>query len=341
MQRGLGIALVALGGALLVAGGHRLRPHTPVASAPQDVHDQRFDFGTALVGEIIEHVFELTNPHHDALVVTAVRSSCGCTVPGETPDRIAPGATARIPVTVHLDRPEYDFGQSVTLVFERRPLVHLRIAGTVVRPVPRRIEFGTVRRDVPVEQRFPVFGGTGALVPVAGVEVPAPYLVATVEDDSSATATFVTLALGPHAPAGAFKVPVVVTIGTNPAERHTVTVSGYVLDQVEIDPRGPIGFGVLGPGEERTLAVRIYTPYGDPVTIDSIEAVPPEHVRWKILDREPGSVVLAITMTGGFPKRLMEAALHVRVRSSAWTRTAPIVLRAMGPGPDGESEIEP
>ncbi len=76
------------------------------------------------------------------------------------------------------------------------------------------------------------------------------------------------------------------------------------------------------------------------MTIDSIEAVPAEHVRWEIRDREPRSVALAITITGGFPKRLMEVALHVRVRSGAWTRTAPIVLRAMGPGPDDESGID-
>ena len=76
------------------------------------------------------------------------------------------------------------------------------------------------------------------------------------------------------------------------------------------------------------------------MSIDAIEAVPPEPVRWEIRDGEAGSVSLAITVTGGLPRRLLEVALNVRVRSGAEIHTARIVLRAMGPAPDGESGID-
>jgi len=58
--------------------------------------EKAFDFGTVMEGEIVEHDFTFTNTGNDPLILSKVRSSCGCTVPSWPKVPIAPGKTAVI-----------------------------------------------------------------------------------------------------------------------------------------------------------------------------------------------------------------------------------------------------
>lgn len=55
-----------------------------------------FDFGKIKKGDVVEHVFEVTNTGKNPLVISNVQPTCGCTVPDFTKDPIAPGQKGKI-----------------------------------------------------------------------------------------------------------------------------------------------------------------------------------------------------------------------------------------------------
>jgi len=60
--------------------------------------ESSFDFGDINQGDRVEHVFEFENTGTDALVLTDVRTTCGCTAPEWPREPIAPGETSSIMV---------------------------------------------------------------------------------------------------------------------------------------------------------------------------------------------------------------------------------------------------
>lgn len=57
---------------------------------------QEHDFGTLKKGEIVQHIYEITNTGDQPLVISEVRPACGCTVPDYTKEPIAPGKKGQV-----------------------------------------------------------------------------------------------------------------------------------------------------------------------------------------------------------------------------------------------------
>lgn len=55
-----------------------------------------FDFGKIKKGDVVEHVFEVTNTGENPLIISNVQPTCGCTVPDFTKNPIAPGQKGKI-----------------------------------------------------------------------------------------------------------------------------------------------------------------------------------------------------------------------------------------------------
>ncbi|MBN2441620.1 MAG: DUF1573 domain-containing protein [Spirochaetales bacterium] len=56
------------------------------------------DFGDIEQGARVEYAFEFTNTGTDMLKIIEVKSTCGCTIPGDYSKEVAAGKTGRIPV---------------------------------------------------------------------------------------------------------------------------------------------------------------------------------------------------------------------------------------------------
>lgn len=60
--------------------------------------EKSFDFGEITQGEKVEHVFEFENTGNEPLILSDVRTTCGCTAPEWPREPIAPGKTGRLKV---------------------------------------------------------------------------------------------------------------------------------------------------------------------------------------------------------------------------------------------------
>lgn len=60
--------------------------------------EEKFDFGDIHQGDKVEHVFKFENSGTEPLILTDVRSTCGCTVPKWPREPIPPGQKSKITV---------------------------------------------------------------------------------------------------------------------------------------------------------------------------------------------------------------------------------------------------
>ncbi|MEM9389919.1 MAG: DUF1573 domain-containing protein [Bacteroidota bacterium] len=60
--------------------------------------EDKFDFGDIYQGDKVEHIFKFENTGNEALIITNVQTTCGCTAPNWPRDPVAPGQEAEIKV---------------------------------------------------------------------------------------------------------------------------------------------------------------------------------------------------------------------------------------------------
>ncbi len=90
------------------------------------------DYGTIENGSNGERVFSFTNTGNADLIITNVKSSCGCTIPKKPEDPIAPGESSEIVVRYDTNRVG-PFRKTITVSTnqENDPIIALKIKGTV------------------------------------------------------------------------------------------------------------------------------------------------------------------------------------------------------------------
>ena len=89
---------------LIVVALINLIGYTASAQAKISFKNETVDYGKIVKGSDGVRVFEFTNTGDAELVVTNVKSSCGCTVPKKPEGPIAPGASGSIEVKYDTNR---------------------------------------------------------------------------------------------------------------------------------------------------------------------------------------------------------------------------------------------
>ncbi|SDR95968.1 Protein of unknown function [Formosa sp. Hel1_31_208] len=92
------------------------------------------DYGTIEKGANGVRVFEFTNTGNAPLIITNVKSTCGCTVPKKPEGPIMPGETGEIEVKYDTNRVN-PIRKTITVTSNAdRPTVALKIKGLVIDP---------------------------------------------------------------------------------------------------------------------------------------------------------------------------------------------------------------
>ncbi|TXG35709.1 DUF1573 domain-containing protein [Seonamhaeicola maritimus] len=90
------------------------------------------DYGTIEKGSDGVRVFEFTNTGDAPLIISNVKSSCGCTIPSKPKDPIMPGKTGEIKVKYDTNRVN-PIRKTITVISNAdTPTVALKIKGLVV-----------------------------------------------------------------------------------------------------------------------------------------------------------------------------------------------------------------
>lgn len=92
------------------------------------------DYGTIEKGSNGVRVFEFTNTGDAPLIISSVRSTCGCTVPKKPEAPIMPGETGEIEVKYDTNRVN-PIRKTITVISNAdRSTIALKIKGTVIDP---------------------------------------------------------------------------------------------------------------------------------------------------------------------------------------------------------------
>ncbi len=103
-------------------------------SSPQiEFEVTTIDYGTIEKGSDGERIFSFKNMGNADLVITNVKSSCGCTIPKKPEGPIAPGESSQIVVRYDTKRVG-PFRKTITVSTnqENNPIIALKLKGTVL-----------------------------------------------------------------------------------------------------------------------------------------------------------------------------------------------------------------
>ncbi|MFV9551999.1 DUF1573 domain-containing protein [Algibacter sp. PT7-4] len=104
------------------------------AQAKIEFKAETIDYGTIEKGADGVRVFEFTNTGNEPLIISNVKSSCGCTVPSKPEGPIMPGKTGEIKVKYDTNRVN-PIRKTITVMSNAEtPTVALKIKGLVIDP---------------------------------------------------------------------------------------------------------------------------------------------------------------------------------------------------------------
>ena len=95
---------------------------------------ETIDYGTIEKGANGVRVFEFTNIGDAPLVITKVKSTCGCTVPSWPKEPVMPGETGQIEVKYDTKRLDVFIKTILVTSNAQRPSIALKIKGNVIDP---------------------------------------------------------------------------------------------------------------------------------------------------------------------------------------------------------------
>ena len=89
------LATMLLAGLAFFASAQEEEPMT----GPKIVFAEKsYNFGDISQGEKVEHIFEFENAGNEPLILSDVRTTCGCTAPEWPREPVAPGKKAKVKV---------------------------------------------------------------------------------------------------------------------------------------------------------------------------------------------------------------------------------------------------
>ena len=182
-------ARYALAADLPSAGSGLLGEHqtgtAAAGTAKAEVTEPAYNFGTALSGPPINHVFMIKNVGTGPLEIKNVTSSCGCTAAKPSKNILAPGEVSTIAASVDT---HFEQGHSLSVVTlttndPANPSLQLKLEGVIkpqVAAQPMDVDFGSVHHGSAAARDVVVSDTVGAAgFALKSVKNDSPYIKVT------------------------------------------------------------------------------------------------------------------------------------------------------------------
>lgn len=246
--------LEGIGGGATAAGVARVRAIDPV-----------YDFGTALNGVAVKHVFKLKNVGTGPLIIGNVQTSCGCTAAAPSRSTVPPGEESEIAVTFDTRSDKGPATRTITVLTNdsQHPQLMLTMKGNVkvmVEATPVPVAFGNVRHGTAQTRQVLVTDLAGDKVFKVGPITNSSTNLKVVQRPRSDGKPGVELAITllETAPAGPFADIIKVTTSRAPVE---IPVFGTVVGDLTVNPP-QVSFGIV-PHHESAIRIIRLTNSGD------------------------------------------------------------------------------
>ena len=210
---------------------------------------QLYDFGIVREGVELEHVFTIGNPSLRTVKIEGVRASCACLVSKELPKQIRSLSPCRIPVTLRTIGKSGEVNQKVAVALEGLPAVVLLFRGTVIRDVPRIIEFGKIMRGQASQREFLLNAFPGVDLLVNDVEYDHEYFDVNYDLEGSNRRNFrFVVKLRGDMDSGPFAKVLSIQTNDTVSPMKQIEIRGYVLKAVECQTN-TLAFGMVAPAQ--------------------------------------------------------------------------------------------
>ncbi len=207
-----------------------------------------FDFGSAINGVTVKHVFRLKNVGTAPLVIGAVQTSCGCTAAQPTKSTVGPGEESDIAVTFDTRADKGPASRTIT-VFTNDPKhqqLSLTLKGDIkvqVEAAPSPVAFGNVKHGTEQTREVAITDLTGGKdFKIESISNSSKYIKVTehVRTDGKPGAEL-EIALLESMPPGPFNDLVKVSTNRAPVE---VAVFGTIVGDLTVNPP-QVSFGIV------------------------------------------------------------------------------------------------
>ncbi|HLX38467.1 MAG TPA: DUF1573 domain-containing protein [Candidatus Binataceae bacterium] len=275
------IAIVFVTAAMPALSSAQDEPMIPGANSappgPQPkvlVENPLFDFGTATEATMVNHTFRLKNVGKGRLVITGVKTSCGCTAAKPDKNTLGPGEETEIAVGFDTHFQKGHQVRTITAMTNdpNTPQAIMTIQGVVKRQVsatPDDVAFGKVKQGTEVTKEVIISDLTNRKDPFTVSDVnnsnPAIKVEQLARPDGKPGA-LLKITLTKAMPAGSFDDTINMTTSRIPLK---VDVFGQVTGDLSVAP-AQVSFGIVPHGGEATRMVKLTNEGGKTVKVLSI-----------------------------------------------------------------------
>lgn len=235
------------------------------------VENPLYDFGTATEATMVNHTFKIKNVGQGRLVISHVKTSCGCTAATPSKNTLAPGEEAEISVgfDTHFQKGHQVRTITASTNDPGTPEAIMTIQGIVKQEVaatPSDVAFGKVKQGTEVTREVIVSDLTQRKDPFTVGDIsnsnPAIKVEKTSRPDGK-PGVLLKITLTKSMPVGTFDDTVKLITSRIPLN---VDVFGEVTGDLSIAP-AQVSFGIVPHGAEATRMVKLTNEGGKPIKV--------------------------------------------------------------------------
>jgi hypothetical protein len=316
--------LLALLATLLVGGvtSAQSPPQIPGTNAappgPQpkvEVLNPLYDFGTALEGKMVDHVFKIKNTGRGELEIRGMKTSCGCTAAAPSKNHLAPGEEADISVGFDTHFQKGHQVRTITAFTNdpATPQAVMTMQGNVKQQVaatPAQVAFGTVRKGSAATQGVTIDDLTEQKgFKVSSVSNSSPSIKVGIEPRKDGKpGAVLKVDLLPTMPAGNFDDAIKVTTNRAPLQ---IDVFGTVAGDLTLDP-AQVSFGIVPKGQDVVRILRLTNSSPRDVKVLDISSSTPSVVASADPVKAGKEYRITVTLRRGTPDGQLRGQLAIK-----------------------------
>lgn len=255
--------------------------------------DISHNFGRLASGAIVKHSFLLKNTADSTLEITAVKTSCRCSVVKEFPKLLMPGSSTELSVEMNTSRKSGPVIEHILVTWSNGRSTTLSLTGYVEGNTLAELDYGKTRKGDRTKRSFSVPTGVAGYS-VVRVEADDKYFT-TERRETTNGLTMYDVTLNDGIPYGAFNKVITVWTSDTVKPQKSVLVRGEILYPLRVEPNQVL-LGQIAPGETKRATVRVFSPYEQSVRVDKVSSKG-DRIDWAIQALTDWDLQLNVTLT--------------------------------------------